>query len=171
MIKLKSLLVLLLLFCLLVVSCVTHSQQASLGETHPDMVITAKAKEDLVMAVLSEAKTPNRYDLYLGNSIDIALPPETTSNVRFMNWIQALFAKEAGWSHIEDQYTTQLKEKFSEAELRELLNLVKQPLVKRLVQAEIEAYSASAKERRRLLSKLWDNYNRGMFKPPSETLQ
>lgn len=162
---------LLLLFCLFVVGCVTQSQRVSLGETRPEMVMTAKAKDDLVMAVLSEAQISNRYDLYLGNSIDMALPPETTSNVRIMNWIQALFVKEAGWSHIEDQYTTQLKEKFSEAELRELLNLVKQPLVKRLVQAEIEAYSASAKERRRLLSKMWDNYNRGMFKPPSETMQ
>jgi hypothetical protein len=135
------------------------------------MITTTDSKRDLAIDVLSEAGISKRYDLYLGNSIDALIPPETTRNDKFMDWMQELFVREAGWNYVEAKYVAQLEENFSETELKELLNLVKQPFIKRLVQAEIEAYSASTEERRRLMSTLWSSYNNGVFNLPPEILQ
>lgn len=170
-VKIKPFLIFLFLFFMLLVGCLTNSQQISSREIRSGMLTTSKSKEDLAIAVLSEAEISKRYDLYLGNSVDIVVPSEITRNKKFMNWIQALFVREAGWDYIEAKYAAQLEKNFSETEMRELLALVKQPLIKRLVQAEVEAYSGSAEERRKLLSTLWDKYNNGVFNPPPETLQ
>ncbi|MBW4615740.1 MAG: hypothetical protein KME21_21165 [Desmonostoc vinosum HA7617-LM4] len=169
MVKIKPFLMLLLVFCILLVGCLANSQQTSSREIRPEMVTTTKSKADLAIAVLSETGISKRYDLYLGNSVEIAVPP--TRNNKFMDWMQALFVREAGWNYIEAKYVAQLEETFSETELRELLALAKQSLIRRLVQAEIEAYSASAEKRRRLLSTLWDKYNSGVFNPPPEVRQ
>lgn len=163
-------LMLLLVFCILLIGCVANSQQTSSEEVRSEMVTTLKSKQDLARAVLSEAGTPKRYDLYLSNSVDISVNPETAKNDKFMAWIQALFVQEAGWNYIEAKYVAQLEANFSETELRELLDLAKKPLIRRLLQAEIESYAESARERRGLLFKLWDKYNSGMFIPPPEVL-
>lgn len=172
MIKFKSrVLTLLLVFCISLIGCVVNSQQISSKEVGSEMVAMADSKQVLARDVLSEIGMPERYNLYLGNSVDIALSPETASNNKFIAWMQSLFVEEAGWSHIEDQYITQLSANFSETELRELLDLAKQPLMKKFLQTEIEAYANSSEERRNLLVQLWNNYNNGMFSPPPEVLQ
>jgi hypothetical protein len=171
MVKIKSFLALALVLCILLVGCLANSQQTSSGETRPEVVMTTASKRDLAIAVLAETGISKRYDLYLGNSIDVVVYSETARQDKFMAWMQALFVREAGWNTVEAKYVAQLEENFSEAELKELLNLAKQPLIKKLVKSEIEAYSASSKERRRLMSTLWDKYNSGVFTPPPEVLK
>ncbi|GET42563.1 No_hits_found [Microseira wollei NIES-4236] len=88
-----------------------------------------------------------------------------------MAWMQALLEQQAGWKYVESKYVAQLEANFSETELRELLNLAKQPSMKKLLQFEIEAYLNTVGERRELLFKVWDDYNSGVFNPPPEVLR
>ncbi len=171
MIKIKPFWLLLFVFCAFAVGCLANLNQASSVAVSTAIVAADQSKQDLVIAVLSEAGIAKQYDLYLGNSVDIVVPLETTSNDKFMAWLQALCVREAGWDSIAAQYIDQLEKDFSETELRELLALTQQSLVARLVQSEMEAYAASAAERRRLLAVLWENYNSGVFTPPPEIFQ
>jgi hypothetical protein len=170
MVKIKPLFMFLFVFCILLIGCVSNAQQVSSEVIHSELATTAQSKQALVTAVLSEVGLPRRYNTYLGNSIDIAVSPETFKKDKFIAWMQALFVKEAGWSHVEAQYVDQLKANFSEAELKELLALAKRPLVKKLIQTELAAYSKTTEKRRRLLFELWNNYNTGEFTPPPDAL-
>jgi hypothetical protein len=64
-----------------------------------------------------------------------------------------------------------LEADFSETELQELLNLSKQPLMKKLLKAEVQAYSEVGKERRKLLFQIWDDYNSGKIEAPKDILK
>jgi hypothetical protein len=85
--------------------------------------------------------------------------------------MQSVLVREAGWAKIEDKYIARLETSFSESELKELLNLSERPLVKKLLQDEIQAYTDVSEERRKLLFKVWDDYNSGIINPPSELLK
>lgn len=172
MVKIKSqVLTLLFVFCILLTGCVAHSQQAPSTVVPSEIATPIQSKQELVKAVLAEAKIAEQYDRYLSSSVDLALNPETAKNAKFVAWMEALVVREAGWKYIEAKYVAQLEARFSEIELRKLLDLAKQPLIKKLLQAEIEAYADATGERRRLLSKFWDNYNLGLFSPPPEVLK
>lgn len=167
MVKIKSqVLTLLLVFFFFLIGCVTNAQQAPSVEVSPKMTTTIQSKQELARAVLSEAKIAEQYDVYLGNVTDMAFAPEMAKDTKFSAWMQALLVREAGWKYIEAKYVAKLEASFSETELRKLLDLAKQPLMKKLLQTEIEAYSDAGEERRRLLSRLLDNYNSGRFAPP-----
>ncbi len=128
------------------------------------------AKQELARAILAEADIAKQYNLHLGVGIDLALSPETIKKTKFVAWLESLLVREAGWKYAENTYAAQLATNFSEAELQELLSLVKQPLLKKLAQTEMKSYRAASGERRRLLSKLWDNYNNGLFVPPPDAM-
>ncbi|MFB2978630.1 hypothetical protein [Microseira sp. BLCC-F43] len=85
-----------------------------------------------------------------------------------MAWMQSLLEREAGWKYVEAKYISQLEANFSETELKELLDLAKHPLMKKLLQSEIQAYTNTTGERRELLFKVWDGYNRGAFPLPPD---
>lgn len=145
-------------------------EQASPIPSQPASPKPAQAKQELARAILSEAKIGKQYNLHLGVGIDMALSPETLKKTKFVAWLESLVVREAGWNYAENLYAAQLSANFSEAELKELLSLVKQPLLKKLVQTEMKSYVAASGERRRLLSKLWDNYNNGLFVPPPDAI-
>jgi hypothetical protein len=81
--------------------------------------------------------------------------------------VRELFAREAGWKYVRDEYEARLAADFSASELQELLKLSRQPVMKRLLQSEIRAYTDTNDKRHRLGFQVWDNYNRGKFKPPA----
>ena len=144
------------------------SEQASPSQSQPAQARPDFAKQELARALLSEAGIAKQYNLHLGAGIDMALSPETVKKTKFVAWLESLLVQEAGWKYAENTYAAQLAANFSDAELKELLSLVKQPLLKKLVQTEMKSYRAATGERRRLLSQLWDNYNNGLFVPPPE---
>jgi hypothetical protein len=135
------------------------------AQPRPDL-----AKQELARAILSEAGIAKQYNLHLGVGIDMALSPETAKKTKFVAWLESLLVREAGWKYAENTYAAQLVANFSDAELQELLSLVKQPLLKKLAQTEMKSYKAATEERRRLLSNLWDNYTRGLFVPPPDAM-
>jgi Uncharacterized protein conserved in bacteria (DUF2059) len=157
----------LLVFCIFVTACVPNFQQEATSKVIAEKSNMSTAKRQLAKEVLAETGIAEEYDLHFNNITDITFPASMT-NERFRNWLQGVLTQEAGWKHIEDQYITKLEANFSEAELTELLNLSKQPLMKKLLQTEIQAYSSTAKERRKLLDKVWNDYNSGNISVPPE---
>lgn len=160
----------LIIFSILVTACLANSQQQTPQKVRAKIESTTTSKKELARQVISEAGIAKKYDLYLNNIVDITISP-STNNDQFREWLQGVLAKEAGWKHIEAQYITSLEANFSEAELKELLNLSKQPLMKKLLQAEIQAYTNTSKKRRTLLDKVWNDYNSGKITPPQDILR
>jgi hypothetical protein len=161
---------LLLIFCIFVTSYAANSQQNISEEIQSKVENATESKKTLAREVLSEIGVAKQYDIYLNNSIDITISA-STNNEKLRKWLQSVLAREAGWKHAEDKYIMQLEANFSEAELTELLNQSKHPLMKKLLQAEIQAYDNASKERRILLDKVWNNYNSGKITPPPEVLR
>lgn len=85
--------------------------------------------------------------------------------------MQGLFSQKAGWKYAEKGYMTRLEADFSASELQELLNLSKKPVMKKLLRAEMKAYLDGSQERRKLLNKLWDDWNSGAINAPAEILR
>jgi arsenate reductase-like glutaredoxin family protein len=156
---------LLLVFFISVSGCAANSQQAPSATA-----TTIQSHQELAKVVLSEVGIAAQYDLHLGNSIDLALNPAAARNAKFVAWLQAQVVQKAGWKYAEAKYVTQLQASFSEQELKQLLTLAKQPLMKKLLRAESQAYADATSERRRLLDKFWNDYNSGLLNPPPEVL-
>ncbi|PZV16680.1 MAG: DUF2059 domain-containing protein [Leptolyngbya sp.] len=154
---------------IILAACTANSQPEPY---QPSSVIrkTAQSKPELARAVLSEIGTAQHYDQYLGNIVDFAFAP-ATYKPKFHAWLQGVLAREAGWKHAESNYIARLEATFSEAELKELLTLSKQPLVKKLLQAEVQAYADAAPERRKRLDKVWNDYNSSRIPMPPEVMK
>ncbi|UBF27905.1 DUF2059 domain-containing protein [Kovacikia minuta CCNUW1] len=150
-------------------TCAATSQQKTSKEVSENPVTKIQSRRELAREVLRETGISQKYNLYLGNSVDLGLP-FSTRNSKYREWLQAVLAREAGWAKIEDKYIARLEADFSESELKELLNLSRQPLMKRLLQNEMQAYVDSSEERRKLLSQVWDDYNSGKINPPPEVM-
>ncbi len=97
----------LLLFCIFITACVTNSQQKSAIEVRSEIVTTVKSNQELAREILLDIGIAERYDFYLGNSVDITIPA-STKNSEFRAWLQGVLVREAGWKHIEDKYITQI---------------------------------------------------------------
>jgi hypothetical protein len=137
-----------------------NSQQA------PESVPTSvKSKKQLAKEVIKELGIGRQYDLYFWNSVDII--QGTATRNKFSNWLQKLLARVAGWKYVEADYVSVLETKFSEAELQELLELAKRPLMKKLLRAEIQAYEQTGDKRSQLLWKAWEDYNSGRIYVPN----
>jgi hypothetical protein len=164
----KLLILLCIAIALFISSPATNSQEKRPKSTHSEIITTVQSKQDLARAVLLETGIAKQYDLYLDNCFDIAfLNP---SDTRLRAWLRGISTQAAGWNHVEEQYIAQLVTHFSQAELKQLLNLAKQPLMKKLLQAEIQAYIDSSVARRKLLAKVWEDYQVGAITPPTEVL-
>jgi hypothetical protein len=160
----KSYLKLALILFALLTACVANSQQSLPTKVNSETL----SKHELAKEVLTSTGVAEKYNLYLGNSLDISLP---STKPKFRQWMQEVLVREAGWVKIEDKYIARLEASFSESELKELLNLSKRPLVRKLLQNEIQAYVDVSEERQKLLFKVWDDYNSGIINPPSELLK
>lgn len=172
MVKIESwFFTLLLVFCILLTGYVANGHQELLAKESSDISSSIQNKLKLARTVLLEAGIDKKYDLYLGNGIDLALNPEASKKPKFVAWMEGVLVREAGWKFIEDKYLTQMEAIFSEKELRELMTIAEKPIMKKLLQAEIISYADATLERRRLLSRLWDKYNGGFFIPPPDVLQ
>jgi hypothetical protein len=169
MLKIKKLyLKLTLVSFVLLNACVANSQQGLSTKVNSETPSKPQSKHELAKEVLTSTGIAEKYNLYLGNSLDISL---SSTKPKFRQWMQSVLLREAGWAKIEDKYIARLETSFSESELKELLNLSERPLVKKLLQDEIQAYTDVSEERRKLLFKVWDDYNSGIINPPSELLK
>lgn len=155
--------------CIILAACTANSQPKP-PQQDPAIGNTAQSKQELARAVLSEIGIAQRYDRDLGNIVDIIVAP-ATYKPKFHAWMQGVLAREAGWKHAESNYLARLEATFSEAELKELLTLAKQPLMKKLMQAEVQAYADAAPERRKRLDKVGDDYQSGRIQMPPEILK
>lgn len=139
-------------------------------ERSPSPITTLlNSKRQLARELLVELGIGKQYDLYFWNSVDIAYG--TGTRTKFSEWLQQTLARVAGWKHVESQYVSRLEANLSEAELQELLELSKRPLMKKLLRAEIQAYEETAEKRARLLYRAWDDYNSGKIKIPSNLMK
>jgi hypothetical protein len=128
-----------------------------------------KSKQELAREILAEIGIAQKYDMNFASVVDMAVGP--SSKPKFDTWLQGIIAQRAGWKHVEAKYIARLEADFSETELQELLNLSKQPLMKKLLQSEVQAYADVGKERRKLLFQMWDDYNSGKIETPKDILK
>ncbi len=162
---LKFLLALVLVvFCSFVPGSIGYSQQAT---TKPPVTTTVKGK--LASEVLSTLGIDRRYDLYFDHALGLLLNPSV--DAKFQKWMGEMLAREAGWSKAQSKYIAKLEANFSEVELKELLKLSQQPVMKKLLRAEIQVYTDTSPERRRLLERVWTEYNEGKISPPANVLK
>ena len=155
----------LLVTCFFITACSAYANKETSKPTHREPSATTQSKEKLVKEVLVKLGIDQQYDLYLNNSIDMAIPASKGTD-RWREWLQDVVKEEAGWKHIEDQYISQLKSDFSADELAELTNLAKHPLMKKVLQTNMKAYMNAAPKRRKLLEKVWFDYNSLKITPP-----
>jgi hypothetical protein len=141
------------------VACTANSQQIERSEAskeaRSEIVATAKSKQELAREVLAEMGIAQRYDLHfigIVDIVDMAVGP--TSKPKFQAWLHQVIVQGAGWKRTEAKYIARLESDFTEAELQELANLAKQPLFKKLLKAEFQAYEDVTPDRRKLLTHL-----------------
>jgi hypothetical protein len=157
----KSSLILVTCMCLFAYPAIAYAEQ---DEPAPITVI-AKSKKQLARDLLVELGMGKQYDLYFWNSVDISTGTGG-ERTKFSFWLQKTLARVAGWKYVESQYVARLESSFSEAELKELLDLAKRPLMKKLLRTKIEAYEETGEKRARLLFRVWDDYHSGKIVPP-----
>jgi hypothetical protein len=165
-IKLKTLVSIVICSTTIFAWVATASRIESAQVETSKIAISDRSKRALAKELMTKIGMDRKYDLYVGGNADLSLP--VGSNPRFRQWMQKLIASEAGWKKIEDRYLSRFEANFSESELRQLLQLVQQPAMQKLVQTEIRAYVDTAETRQKLLAKLWDEYNSGKFTPPTD---
>lgn len=154
-------------FCL--VLAIAHLQPAVAIEpvsTEPISAETAQSmsKRQLATAILQELGVAKRYDLYVGNAVDLATAP--TQSQRFVDWLTSMMAERGGWKTVSLKYSRRLEDSFSEAELQELLALAQNPTLRKFLQAEIDSYLATRLDRRLFFSRVWEDYNNGLIPLP-----
>ncbi len=156
----KSSLILVTCMCLFAYPAIAYAEQ----DVPAPIMVTAKSKKQLAREVLVELGVGKQYDLYLWNSVYMAVNREAKKE--FKIWLQQTMARLAGWKYVESQYVTSLTTNFSEEELQELLVLAKKPLMKKLLRSQIQAYEDTGDKRAGLLWLFWENYNDGKVDIP-----
>lgn len=127
---------------------------------------SVKSKQKLARDLLIELGISTKYDLSFWNSVDISYG--TGTRTKFSEWLYRTLVKVAGWQYVEAKYIERLGANFSEQELKELLELAKQPLMKKFLKTELQAYEDTAEKRARLLFQAWDDYNAGKINFPPD---
>ena len=123
-----------------------------------------KSKKQLTQEVLVELGIGEKYDLHLKSVVDMAIG--ANSKPQFRTWLHSTLTKFTGWKYVEFEYGARLEANFSETELKELLELAKLPLMKKLLRAEIQAYADTSDKRLKLFQKFWEDYNSGLINEP-----
>ena len=154
-------------FCL--VLAIAHLQPAAAIEpVTPEPISTETAqsmtKRQLATAVLQELGVAKRYDLYVGNAVDLATSP--TQSQRFVDWLTSIMAERGGWKTVSLKYSRRLEDTLSESELQELLTFAQNPTFRKFLQAEIDSYLATRLDRRLFFSRIWEDYNNGSIPVP-----
>jgi hypothetical protein len=97
MVKIESwIFTLLLVVGILLTGYVANGYQKLSAKGSSGMSSSIQNKFKLARTVLSEAGIDQKYDLYLGNGIDLALNPETSKKPKFVKWMEGILVKEAG---------------------------------------------------------------------------
>jgi hypothetical protein len=145
---------------------VANSQQLPLDTAQSKISAKETAKYKLASELLPEIGIATRYDLYFDHSMGMLIGKgdELKLYARF----RKMFAREIGWKRFKDAYAARLTADFSEAELKELLKLSKQPIIKKLLQSEFKAYTDTSKQGFKIGFELWDKYNSDLVKLPPE---
>jgi Ca2+-binding EF-hand superfamily protein len=123
-------------------------------------------KYKLASEVLTETGIAKRYDMHFDHLMGTLIGKGNDSKLyaRF----RKMLAREIGWKYFKDDYTERLQADFSRDELKELLTLSKQPVIKKLLQSEIKAYMDTSKKRFKMGFELWDKYNNGKISLPPD---
>ncbi|GBO56604.1 hypothetical protein APA_4939 [Pseudanabaena sp. lw0831] len=150
--------------CLFAYPAIAYAEQ----DVTAPITVTTKSKKQLARELLVELGIGKQYDLYFWNSVDLAYGTGTRTKVS--EWMQKTLAQVAGWRYVESQYVARLEANFSEMELKELMELAKRPLMKKLLRTEIQAYEETGTKRARLLFQAWDDYNSGKINIPPNLL-
>ncbi|MEE3715237.1 DUF2059 domain-containing protein [Tumidithrix elongata RA019] len=162
----KFLALLLAFCCTFVAVYAANSQQRPLDEAHSKISISAKeaSKHKLASEVLVEAGIAKRYDMHFDHVLGSLIG--SGEEIKIHERFRKMFVREIGWKHFKDAYAARLEADFSEDELKELLNLSKQPAMKKLLQSEVKAYMETSKQRFKMGFDLWNNYNNGNISLP-----
>jgi Ca2+-binding EF-hand superfamily protein len=146
---------------------VTNSQQLPLDAAQSKISAQETAKSKLASELLSDIGIAKRYDMHFDHLMGTLIVKDNESKLyaRF----RKMFVREIGWKHFKDAYAARLAADFSEDELKELLKLSKQPVMKKLLQSEVKAYTTdTSKQRFKIGFKLWDEYNSGKISLPPD---
>ncbi len=122
-------------------------------------------KRELAKTVLTELGVASRFNVYLTSGAD-QVSGGAIQNPRMHQWMQGLWVQELGWTKVEDAYIAHFESKFSEAELKELLVLSKNPTVRKLLKEEVDAFKATLEQRNKNFAIFWRRYNALDFLPP-----
>jgi hypothetical protein len=161
------------LLALMLVVCFTcftvyaaNSQQLPLNVAQSKISAQETAKSKLASELLSESGIAKRYDMHFDHSIGALIGKG--DDFKLYARFRKMFVREIGWKQFKDAYAARLAVDFSEDELKELLKLSKQPVIKKLLQSEIKAYTDTSKQRFKIGFKLWDEYNSGKISLPPD---
>lgn len=145
---------------------IANSQRLPSGETQSITSTRETSKYKLASELLPKIGIAKRYDMHFDHLLGtlIGKGDDLKLYVRF----RKMFVQEIGWQHFKDAYIERLEADFSENELKELLNLSKQPVMKKLLQSEVKAYIDTSKQRFKMGFELWENYNSGKINLPSD---
>lgn len=159
------------ILALLLVVCITfftvdvvNSQQLSLDQNQSKISAKETYKFKLATDVLLEMGIAKRYDMYFDHMIGSLIG--NGDDFKLYARFRKMVTKEIGWEHFKDAYAARLETDFSQDELKELLNLSKQPVMKKLLQSEFNAYLNTSKQRFKMGYALWDNYSNGKIVLP-----
>jgi len=160
---LRLLLVVCFTFCTVYVA---NSQQLTLVEYQSKISPSETSKYKLATKVLIELGIAGRYDMHFDHVIGSLIGK--SDDFKLYTRFRKMFVREIGWKYFKDTYAARLATDFSEDELTELLNLSKRPLMKKLLQSEVKAYMDTSKQRFKMGSELWNNYNDGKISLPPD---
>lgn len=145
---------------------VANSQRLPLNADQSKTSVRETPKHKLASEVLPEIGIAKRYDMHFDHLMGILIGKG--DDFKLYARFRKMFAREIGWQHFKDAYIARLEADFSENELKELLNLSKQPLMKKLLQSEVKAYMDTSKQRFKMGYELWSKYNDGKISLPPE---
>jgi hypothetical protein len=160
-------LALLLVFCFaFFIVDVANSQRLPLGEVQFKTSTRETFKYKLASELLPQIGIAKRYDMHFDHLIGTLIGQG--NDLRLYGRFRKMFAREIGWKYFKDAYAARLEADFSEDELKELLDLSRKPVMKKLLQSEITAYMDTSKQRFKMGFELWDKYNNGQINLPPD---
>ncbi|XHX77189.1 MAG: DUF2059 domain-containing protein [Stenomitos frigidus ULC029] len=145
---------------------VAHSQQLPLSEDQSKGSAGETSKYKLASEVLPAIGIAKRYDMHFDHLMGTLIGKG--DDFKLYARFKTMFVREIGWEHFRDAYVARLEADFSEDELKDLLNLSKQPVMKKLLQSEVKAYMDTSRQRAKMGFELWNNYNSGKIDLPPE---
>ncbi|BAZ31104.1 hypothetical protein NIES4074_35750 [Cylindrospermum sp. NIES-4074] len=145
---------------------VANSQQLPLVEYQSKTFARETSKYKLAAEVLLETGIGKIYDTHFDHLMSLLIGKG--DDYKVYTRFRKMFVREIGWRHFKDAYAAKLEADFSEDELKELLNLSKQPVMKKLLKSEVQAYMDTSKQRFKMGFELWDNYNNGKINLPPD---